>query len=96
MRITHYIRHNSIVNTVIASIMTAGCAMAFEIDAADYGVEPGGKDCSEAMQKLIELVQGKKKSGAINFEPGEYHFHAATANPCRCIFPITTSSRYTL
>ncbi len=81
MRITHYIRPNSIVNTVIASIMTAGCAMAFEIDAADYGVEPGGKDCSEAMQKLIELVQGKKKSGTINFEPGEYHFHAATAKP---------------
>lgn len=81
MRMINYIRHNCIVNTVIVAAMTASYAMAYEIDAADYGVKPGGKDCSASMQKLIELVQGKNKNGVINFEPGEYHFHAATAKP---------------
>ena len=66
------------VTPAIVCAMAASCVMATEINAVDHGVLPGGKDCSAAMQKLIEKVRGKK-SGVIRFAPGEYHFHSDTA-----------------
>ena len=52
--------------------------MAIELNAADYGVCPGGKDCGAAMLRLLDAAR-EKKASAINLQPGEYHFHQASA-----------------
>ena len=69
---------NIFMNTVIVSAMAVSSVMATEINAADYGVLPGGKDCSRAMYALIDAAR-KQKVTRINIPAGEYHFHAATA-----------------
>ena len=62
----------------IISTMAVPAVMAIELNAADYGVCPGGKDCGAAMLKLLDAAR-EKKADAINLEPGEYHFHQVSA-----------------
>ncbi len=52
--------------------------MALELDAADYGILPGGKDCGAAILKLLDDAR-EKNASAINLKPGEYHFHKESA-----------------
>lgn len=54
--------------------------MAIELNAADYGVHPGGKDCGAAVRMLINDARAKGAS-SIRFAPGEYHFHRSSALP---------------
>ena len=54
--------------------------MAVELNAADYGIQPGGKDCGAAVRLLINDARAKG-ARRINFAPGEYHFHRSSALP---------------
>ena len=65
-------------SAAIISTMAAPAVMALELNAADYGVCPGGKDCGAAMLSLLDAAR-EKNASAINLEPGEYHFHQANA-----------------
>lgn len=51
-----------------------------ELNATDYGVHPGGKDCGAAVRLLIDDTRAKGAS-RINFAPGVYHFHRSSALP---------------
>ncbi|MBR5888965.1 MAG: hypothetical protein IKY92_02855 [Akkermansia sp.] len=65
-------------SAAIISTMAVPAVMAIELNAADYGVCPGEKDCGAAMLKLLDAAR-ETKASAINLEPGEYHFHQASA-----------------
>ena len=58
--------------------MTVSSVMAAELNASDYGVQPGGKDCSQAMSFLIDAAR-QQQASRINLPAGEYHFYAASA-----------------
>ena len=60
--------------------MAISSVTAMELNAADYGVQPGGKDCGAAVRLLIDDARAKGAS-RINFAPGEYHFHRSSALP---------------
>lgn len=60
--------------------MALSSVTAMELNAADYGVQPGGKDCGAAVRLLIDDARAKGAS-RINFAPGEYHFHRSSALP---------------
>lgn len=60
--------------------MALSSVTAMELNAADYGVQPGGKDCGAAVRLLIDDARTKGAS-RINFAPGEYHFHRSSALP---------------
>ncbi len=68
---------SAIVSTMALSVIPA---MAIELNAADYGVLPGNKDCGADMLKLIEAARSKGAT-RIHFSEGEYHFHAESALP---------------
>lgn len=65
-------------SVAIISTMAVPAVMAVELNAADYGVLPGSKDCGAAMLKLLDAAR-EKSASAINLAPGEYHFHQASA-----------------
>lgn len=75
--LTPFFVTSAIVSTMALSVMPV---MAAELNAADYGVLPGGKDCGAAVQMLINEVRTKGAS-RINFAPGIYHFHRSSALP---------------
>ena len=58
--------------------MAVSSVMAAELNASDYGVLPGGKDCSQAMSFLIDAAR-QQQASRINLPAGEYHFYAASA-----------------
>lgn len=66
--------------SAIVSTMTLNAVTGMELNAADYGVQPGGKDCGAAVRLLIDDARAKGAS-RINFAPGEYHFHRSSALP---------------
>lgn len=66
--------------SAIVSTMAISSVTAMELNAADYGVQPGGKDCGAAVRLLIDDARAKGAS-RINFAPGEYHFHRSSALP---------------
>ena len=58
--------------------MAVPAITAETLDAADYGVQPGGKDCGAAMLKLLDSARSRD-ADTIRFAPGEYHFHQESA-----------------
>ena len=66
--------------SAIVSTMALNAVTGMELNAADYGVQPGGKDCGAAVRLLIDDARAKGAS-RINFAPGEYHFHRSSALP---------------
>lgn len=65
-------------STAIVSAMAVPAITAETLDAADYGVQPGGKDCGAAMLKLLDSARSRD-ADTIRFAPGEYHFHQESA-----------------
>ncbi|MBE6415804.1 MAG: alpha-1,3-galactosidase B [Akkermansiaceae bacterium] len=68
------------VTSAIVSTVALAPICAMELNASDYGVHPGGKDCGAAVRLLINDARAKGAS-RINFAPGEYHFHRSSAQP---------------
>ena len=66
--------------SAIVTTMALSSVTAMELNASDYGVHPGGKDCGSAVRLLINDARAKGAS-RINFAPGEYHFHRSSAQP---------------
>ena len=66
--------------SAIVSTIALNAVTGMELNAADYGVQPGGKDCGAAVRLLIDDARAKGAS-RINFAPGEYHFHRSSALP---------------
>ena len=66
--------------SAIVSTMALNAVTGMELNAADYGVQPGGMDCGAAVRLLIDDARAKGAS-RINFAPGEYHFHRSSALP---------------
>lgn len=68
------------VTSAIVSTMAFAPICAMELNAADYGVKPGGLNCGVAVRMLIDDARAKGVS-RINFAPGVYHFHRSSAQP---------------
>ena len=70
------------ISTAIVSTMAASSLAATEIIATDFGVQPGTHDNGAAMLALIDAAR-QQKTCRIILAPGEYHFHAASAETMR-------------